>query len=197
MDADAEMKERHARLLARYADQAASLADDLHAAALAAETPEQKQALSLAFHRTGRTLRQTLALEAKLRRDARLEQHADDERAQQAAKAKTAARKSRVRNAVESLIWTEVEDDEQVAYLQLLENRLDSEDLADPEEPIEALIARVAEELGLEPPNNIRHPDRSEAESRDPGATALRPPLGPGSSVPAVRDDDDEWRPSG
>ncbi|MFY8142482.1 MAG: hypothetical protein ACOVMT_01195 [Caulobacter sp.] len=35
------------------------------------------------------------------------------------------------------------------------------------------------------------HPGRSVAESRDPGAarTALRHPLGPGSTLRAVRDD--------
>ncbi|WP_454715424.1 hypothetical protein [Caulobacter segnis] len=29
------------------------------------------------------------------------------------------------------------------------------------------------------------HPGRSEAESRDPGATAMRRPLGPGSATPS------------
>ncbi|WP_454758763.1 hypothetical protein [Caulobacter segnis] len=33
------------------------------------------------------------------------------------------------------------------------------------------------------------HPGRSEAESRDPGADAVRLPLGPGSALRAVRDD--------
>ena len=152
MDTDAEMKARHARLLARYAEQAASLADDLHAAALAAETPAEKQALSLAFHRTGRTLRQTLALEAKLRRDARLDARADEDRAREAAKAQTAARKSRVRAGVERFIWTEAEEEDQLDYLLLLEDRLKGDDLADPEEPIDALIHRIVEDLGLPSP---------------------------------------------
>ncbi|ATG88184.2 hypothetical protein CA606_20020 [Caulobacter vibrioides] len=37
------------------------------------------------------------------------------------------------------------------------------------------------------------HPGRSAAESRDPGATALRRPLGPGSALRAVRDDTVFW----
>src|SRR5436305_4984869 len=39
------------------------------------------------------------------------------------------------------------------------------------------------------PTNQLRHPGRSEAESRDPGATAGHRALGPGSSLRAVRDD--------
>ncbi|MDB5442475.1 MAG: hypothetical protein JWP73_851, partial [Phenylobacterium sp.] len=149
MDSDAEMMERHGRLLARFAEQAASLADDLQASALAAETPEQKQALSLAFHRMGRALRQTLALEAKLRRDARREDRLEADRADEISARRVAARKARVRGAVEALIWDEVEDDEQLDTLRLLDERLEYEDLADPDEPVDALIQRVAHELGL------------------------------------------------
>jgi hypothetical protein len=151
MDSDADMMERHARLLGRYADQAAMLAEGLCAAAMAAETAEQKQSLTLAFHRMGRTLRQTLALEAKLRRDARRDARLDEDRADKVAQARTAARRDRVRNAVEQLIWTEAED-EQVDFLTLLNQRLDGHDLADPDEPVEALIQRVAAEIGLEVP---------------------------------------------
>ena len=77
METDAEMMARHGRLLAGFAEQAASLAADLHATALAAATPEEKQATSLAFHRMGRALRMTVALEAKLRRDTRADQRAE------------------------------------------------------------------------------------------------------------------------
>ncbi|MDB5443035.1 MAG: hypothetical protein JWP73_1411, partial [Phenylobacterium sp.] len=149
MDSDAEMMERHGRLLARFAEQAASLAEDLQACALSAETPEQKQALSLAFHRMGRALRQTLALEAKLRRDARREARLETDRADEITARRVAARKARVRGAVEALIWDEVEDDEQLDVFKLLDERLESEDLADPDEPVEALIQRVAKEIGL------------------------------------------------
>ncbi|MDB5418331.1 MAG: hypothetical protein JWP50_1750 [Phenylobacterium sp.] len=149
MDSDAEMMERHSRLLARFAEQAAGLAEDLQACALAAETPEQKQALSLAFHRMGRALRQTLALEAKLRRDARREDRLEADRADEITAKRVAARKARIRGAVEALIWDAVEDDEQLDTLRLLDERLEYEDLADPDEPVETLIQRVAHEIGL------------------------------------------------
>ncbi|THD81991.1 MAG: hypothetical protein E7812_04080 [Phenylobacterium sp.] len=152
MDSDAEMMERHARLLARFADQAASLADDLCAAALAAEGPEAKQALSLAFHRMGRTLRQTLALEARLRRDRTRDVHREADRADAAVKTRIEARKARVRAAVERLIWTEAEEDEQVDILERLNERLDALDPAEADDAVEALIQRIAVELGLEVP---------------------------------------------
>ncbi|WP_227878915.1 hypothetical protein [Caulobacter segnis] len=42
-----------------------------------------------------------------------------------------------------------------------------------------------------------RHPGRSEAERRDPGATTVRRPLGPGSAMPpgmTTGCSKDEWR---
>lgn len=153
MDADAEMMERHSRLLARFAEQAAGLADDLYAAAVAAEAPQEKRALTLAFQRMGRTLRQTVALEAKLRRDGRREERLDAEQAHkiagEAAQARLRARKDRAQAAIEKLIWDEAEDEDQVGYLTLLNERLEGADLADPDESVEALIHRLAAEIGL------------------------------------------------
>ncbi|WP_421738275.1 hypothetical protein [Caulobacter sp.] len=40
----------------------------------------------------------------------------------------------------------------------------------------------------MQPPKAC-HPGRSEAESRDPGADALRLPLGPGQPLRGFRDD--------
>lgn len=65
-----EMTEQQDALLARYAEQAAELAGALQARALAAADDAAMAELSLAFQRTGRSLRQTLALRLKLRRDA-------------------------------------------------------------------------------------------------------------------------------
>ena len=212
MDSDAQMMERHGRLLARFAEQAASLAEDLHACGLAAETPEQKQALSLAFHRMGRTLRQTLALEAKLRRDGKREDRLDEARADKLVKARVAARKDRVRGAVEALIWDEAEEDEQADYLQLLDGRLEYEDLADPEEPLETLIQRIAHEIGLPDPPPARSAMRGRwpegpegVEAHQPQTPCLSTPSPPSAELPltALRaggasddDPDDYWRSS-
>lgn len=173
------MMARHSRLLARFADQAASLADDLHAAALAADSPEEKRAHHLAFHRMGRALRQTIALEAKLRGDARREERLEaeqaDKSAKEAAEARLKARKDRVSAAIEKVIWDEAEDEQQVGYLTLLNQRLDAHDLADPDEPVDALIQRIAAEIGLPVPP----PAEEGAAAADPQPDAPGgPPLG-------------------
>jgi hypothetical protein len=203
MDSDAEMMERHARLLGRFAEQAASLAEDLHGCVLAAETPAEKQALSLAFHRMGRTLRQTLALEAKLRRDAKREDRLDEAHADKLAKARVAARRDRVRRAVEALIWDEAEEDEQADYLQLLDGRLEYEDLADPEEPLEVLIQRIAHEIGLPDPPPQGEGDHEVVEgvaAHSDNRSGLQPPQSLRDSSPSggASDDDpdDYWRSS-
>src|SRR5690349_14267659 len=64
-----DMAERHGRGLAELAELGLSLARHLHECALAAETPEQAAAAAAAFHRISRSVRQTMALEAKLERD--------------------------------------------------------------------------------------------------------------------------------
>jgi hypothetical protein len=208
MDSDAEMAERHGRLLGRFAELAASLAEDLHACALAAETPEAKQALALAFHRTGRTLRQALALEARLRRDRNGEARLDAQRAGEVAKAALAARKSRVRAGVERLIWTEAEGDEEEGLLTLLAERLEYEDLDDPDEPVDALVARIAAEIGLEVPREgaVDSPDRAPSAAPGEGGAAGRcaPACAPAPSSaaalavshPSAAESDDYW-PSG
>ena len=156
MDSDAEMMQRHAALLARFAGQAASLAEDLHACALSAETREEKQAYGLAFHRMGRALRQTLALEAKLRKDAAREARGAEEH-QAARKAEAvSSRRNAVKAEVTRLIWTEAERDTEARdHLELdLEERLFLEAAAETflDQPIETVIERLASELGLSPP---------------------------------------------
>jgi hypothetical protein len=219
MDSDAEMMERHARLLGRFAEQAAGLAEDLYVAALAAESPTEKQSLSFAFHRMGRTLRQTCALEAKLRRDARREDRLDQQFTQEvgkkAAEARVAGRKGQLARAVQQLIWTEAEDEtESDAFKSELDDRLDLEALdaeAFLSEPVETQIARICAAIGLEvpadpPPLGEVSPKATEGasavDSQRPclsgPAQSLRdssPPRG-ASGVDDPISPDDDWRSS-
>ena len=61
------MHERHARLLGRLAELGMALAEDLHARARAADTPQEAETLASGFHKLSRSVRQSLALEARLR----------------------------------------------------------------------------------------------------------------------------------
>jgi hypothetical protein len=160
----AEMAERHGRILARLSELGLSLAEQVHERAAAAETPEQAANLGLAFHRISRTVRQTIALEAKLVRDAaRAEREAERDDAVRRREAlprdeaRIAERKAQVRDAVERVIWDEVEDDEEgeeyADYLtDLLEERLEMGGRANDFglEPLETHIARFLNDFGLQ-----------------------------------------------
>jgi hypothetical protein len=152
MSARDAMDERHSRVLAELSELGLSLARDLHARALAAEDLSEAAGLSLAFHRISRSVRQSLALEARLVRER--ERRADAERAQAAegTSALRHARKARVRAAVERLVWTETEDeDEAERLIEDLGNLLDEEALAPAflEGSVEVQIERIRRALGL------------------------------------------------
>lgn len=66
-----DMSERHRAALTELAELGLSLARKLHAQAETVEDVEQAAELSLAFHRVSRSVRQTVALEAKLDLDAK------------------------------------------------------------------------------------------------------------------------------
>src|SRR5215813_13583381 len=67
----ATMAEAQEQALGLFADAILKLALDIQQQALVAEDVDQKVKLAGAVHRLGRGLRQTLALQAKLARDAR------------------------------------------------------------------------------------------------------------------------------
>src|SRR5205085_9794530 len=68
MEATADMQTRHAAILGRLAELGMDLAEQLHADACAAETPAERGQIAATFHRISRSVRQTLALEARLLR---------------------------------------------------------------------------------------------------------------------------------
>src|SRR5256885_4812963 len=103
------MAEAHEQVLGMLADRTLKLAVHLQEQAMDAEDLDQKVRLAGAFHRVGRGLRQTLALQARLAREAR---QGDREAAADldARRAEAIPQKQRqVRRAVERLVWTEYE----------------------------------------------------------------------------------------
>src|ERR1700751_6093350 len=109
MSSATDMTERHGRIRAELSELGLIAARDLQVRLLAAETPKDAAELANALHRLSRSVRQSLALEARLHRDAQAAERDDrrDAERQQAARRET--RKAQVRAAVERLIWTEAE----------------------------------------------------------------------------------------
>ena len=170
MARNAEKQARSEAILGELAELGLALARDLAAQARACEDPEQQAALVEAFHKTSRTVRLTLALDAKLDRDAAREARDAEACASrtEAAPAMTtpmthapwraeptaaAARKGRVRSLMNRLLWDESEGDEaeHEVLSDDLEARLDEAARAPDFEaiPIEAVARRIAADMGL------------------------------------------------
>ena len=172
----AEIADRRARILAKLSELGLELACDLQASALAAEDLAAKERLALAFHRVSRSLRQTLALEARLERDAQRQVHEDLARAEKRRTAGVEVRKAQVRAGVERMIYCEIEAEEAEMWLDDLTERLDAEALDDDftDEDVDAHIERLAKELGLSGSGDLDYVPR-----------AWRPPRG--AARPRIR----------
>ncbi|MDB5424473.1 MAG: hypothetical protein JWQ29_1889 [Phenylobacterium sp.] len=153
MSDPADMAERHGRILTRLAELGLSLAEELHAGALAAETPKAAGDLVLAFHRVSRSVRQTLALEAKLERDRRLGEREARAEGVREAQARVARRKAQLGAVVERACWTEVEGDEAERLVDHLGDLLDEDALSDDflERSFDDQVAQLRRDLGLSP----------------------------------------------
>jgi hypothetical protein len=162
MSRNAEKQARAEAILGELAELGLLLARDLATQARACEDLEQQVALVEAFNKTSRAVRLTLALDAKLDRDAAREVREAQTHAVHtgAAKGDRVApagpedpRKSKVRDLLDPLIWNEVEGDEDGYDLCLVElnERLDEASLAPDFEdlPVEVVARRIAADMGL------------------------------------------------
>jgi hypothetical protein len=168
-----DMAQAHEPGLALLFQRGLELALQIQHDAMAAETAEARARLAVAFHHISRSVRQTAALQMRLAREARRAAREDRDEAARAAGARRDRRDAKVRAAVEELIWTEVEEDDQVDVLTRLNERLEREDLADPDEPVDALIQRIAVEIGLrEPPPGAPAPGAGSCREATAGVDA-------------------------
>ena len=147
----AAMAERHALLLGELAGLGMAVARDLQGRVACAETDEAAQGLALAFQRVSRSVRQTLALEAKLARDMRRIAREDAADTRDEVRRRVNLRQGQVRVAVAREVWAEHEGDEAEARLEALESHILDAALSETflDEPIEACIARIRVDLGL------------------------------------------------
>ena len=193
-----EMAQRHGRILARLSELGLAHAERLHEQAMAAEDPKAAAELGLTFHRVSRSIRQSIALEAKLVRDAQAaERH--ERAAQQDLHAFRAdvdpfadlprdqrridRRKDEIREPVLKAIWDEVEreDAEHAGYLEdLLEQRLEHFGRSNGFglEPLEAQLARFYADFSLKGPDPDGERDGEEIEFD------AAPPLDPLAQAP-------------
>ena len=167
---------------------------------------EDDKAMNLArsYQRMARSYRQTLVVQARLRRELKAEAKADAVDVQAARKAAHAAReaaawshRTRVRQHFERVLWDEYEDDDAEAIFNDIEERL--ADLAGDDGfldmPVATLIARLTEEFGIgagadeadeaeppPPPGAAREAEESpvsDAEETAPIGLSAEPVLGP------------------
>ena len=155
MSCPTEMADRHARMLGELAELGLTLAREVHGRAAAAESAEDVQGLSLAFHRVSRCVRMTLALEARLERDRRQGVKDEADAAAQQARGIVSTRKAQVRAAVTRAVMSEREEEEAEPLLFAIEDRIDEASLYEGflGEPVGAQILRLCAELGVAAPD--------------------------------------------
>src|SRR5690606_11337510 len=149
-------------ILAEVVDMSLTLARKLHERAMAAETDEEVQAAASAFHRISRSLRQTLALEARLERDSRRDTVEADRRADDDRRERVKARKTLVGDVGSRLSWTEAERSDVGRLLVDLKRWCDEEAFHEErflEGPVEAVIERLKRDLGLRNPSPLAQED--------------------------------------
>ncbi len=143
--------------LARLAELDLSLAEHVHAQALATTDADEINGLGRTYQRVARSLRQTLALKAKLAREDReavaRQSSFASLRDRRSAAPTTPTKGYDLADAVTRVIWDEAEPEEREVLLEKLGDRLrdyiDAPGFAT--RPIDDDVVRLAVELGLSP----------------------------------------------
>lgn len=131
-----------------------AMARDLQGQALAATEAGEKADLALAFQRTARSVRQTIALKAQLERDrARRDRDDREDRAEtdRLTAARVQAHVARVRNDVKRIVWDELEPADARFVLQELNEQIAEMALADDfcAVPVNIHVMHFCAELGV------------------------------------------------
>ncbi|MBU1375221.1 MAG: hypothetical protein KKE02_11090 [Alphaproteobacteria bacterium] len=174
MSTPPDIAERHARVLARLTELGLALAEQTFTDAQAAETPAERVEAVKAFHTISRSVRQSVALEAKLVRQ-QAQDLRDAERAaltgppRKPGGVELSKRIGAVRDAVTRVIWHEAEDEDYAEWLEeQLRDELTSACQRDNfcAEPLDDHIARLCLEMGL--PEDAAHNWRDLPAPPDP-----------------------------
>jgi hypothetical protein len=140
--------DRDEAMLAELGEMDLSLARKLHGAAMAAEDPADIATLARAYQKAARSLRQSVALKAKLKRDLANDARDETNRRDRERSRQVHHRRSRLNAAVTRLIWNEAELDCE------LDDLLDVEALGEDflTEALELQIIRLCKALEIAPP---------------------------------------------
>ena len=126
---------------------------DLQGRCIAVGDAREAAHLALGFHRSSRSVRQCIALKAKLLRDQ--VRHGREDQAHAARQDETGMliRKAQVRLSVERAVWNEADGPEAERLLGELDDILEAETFDDDfvQGPVQTHIARICEELGVTP----------------------------------------------
>jgi hypothetical protein len=194
MPTPTEKQERQERILAELSELGLALARDLQASALAADDVATKSELGRTFHHVARSVRQTLALEARLERDRQRAGREDRAEAEHHRTAHAERRKAQVKIAVKRCVRYEHAGFDAENLLGELDERLEEDALHDlfaGEDDIDVHIARLCEELGVPPPGCDAESAAAEATS-----TASHSPSPSRTQSEAQLDASAEWRSS-
>jgi hypothetical protein len=142
--------DRDEEMLARLAEFDLAAAERVHGRLMAAEESSEIAELGRTYQRVARSLRQTLALKAKLKRDR--EAAAKDAPRRPAGGVAVARRLREVRQAVTRVIWNEIESPDEATDLEeALEDALTLDMLRDRfcDEQLDDHVARLCLDLDL------------------------------------------------
>lgn len=149
------MAERHGRILAELAELGLGFARDASRDAAQAETPEERARQALVFQRVSRSVRQCLALEAKLAREAGREAREAADRLAREDRRRVSDRRNSLKAGVYALTWREAEsfdEDEEEAFDELVDRAVGEEAASDgflTDETADQ-VARILGRLGLQ-----------------------------------------------
>ncbi len=167
-------------MLARLAACDLSAAERVHSRLMAAEEASDIAELGRTYQRIARSLRQTLALKARFKR----EREAADKDARPTKPGGGVAIADRVREtraAVRRVIWTEAEGEEAADYEEALDETLSVEILLKGfcDEPLDDQVARICLELELPVDAALRWRDLPDPPRADDPPPATPPGDGP------------------
>jgi hypothetical protein len=156
--------DRDEQMLSRLAELDLSAAEKTHAKLMSAEDTAEIAELGRTYQRLARSLRQTLALKARLTR----ERAAAERKRKPGDDPRVAARKAEVREALARFVWNEHEREDAESILDEAEwhIRIDAYQDRFLTDPIPTLVARLCRDLEIPLPS----PEPGEgSDASDPG----------------------------